>query len=255
MSFEGKFVVITGGAGGIGLATAQQFLAGGAKVLLVDLKDEALKEAKSKLNNADNVYTFSANVSKEEEVKAYVDYAKEVFGKIDIFFNNAGINGPFNMITELESKDFDAVIDVNVKGVFYGLKYVLKEMKSQGSGAVVNTASLAGMIETPGMAAYGASKHAVIGLTKTAANEVAGEGIRVNSVCPAPVDTNMMRAIETNMNPDDSESVKTEYSNSIPLKRYAEAEEIANVVIFLASDGASYVTSSHYTVDGGMTPN
>ncbi|MDQ0351355.1 NAD(P)-dependent dehydrogenase (short-subunit alcohol dehydrogenase family) [Alkalibacillus filiformis] len=253
MSFNGKSVVITGGAGGIGIASAKQFLDEGAKVLLVDLNEEALVSAKQELG--EQVFTYAANVAKEEEVKGYVQYAKEQLGSIDVFFNNAGIDGKFGLITEQQADDLDAVLNVNVKGVFYGLKHVIPVMTENGGGAIVNTSSVAGLIGSPGMSPYIASKHAVIGLTKTAALEGVDQGIRVNSVCPAPVDTEMMRSIESGMNPEDSESAKEQQASAIPMGRYAEAEEIANLVTFLASDKASYINSSHYTIDGGLNPN
>lgn len=253
MSFKGKAVVITGGAGGIGKAVATQFLDEGAKVLLVDMNEDALKDVKNDLSG--DVYTFKADVTKEDDVKGYVKEAEDKLGGIDVFFNNAGIDGKFAMITEQESSDVDAVLGVNVKGVFHGLKHVMPVMEKNGGGAIVNTASVAGLIGAPGMSPYIASKHAVIGLTKTAALEAVDKGIRVNSVCPAPVDTNMMRSIEKGMNPDNAEAAKEQQSAAVPMGRYAEAEEIANLVLFLASDKASYITSSHYTIDGGMNPN
>ncbi|SDJ58334.1 SDR family NAD(P)-dependent oxidoreductase [Salimicrobium halophilum] len=253
MSFEGKGVIITGGAGGIGKAAAKQFLNEGAKVLLVDMNEDALSDAKNELGGA--LYTYKADVTKEEDVKGYVKEAEDKLGSVDVFFNNAGIDGTFAMITEQESSDLDAVLGVNVKGVFHGLKHVMPAMEKNGGGAIVNTASVAGLIGAPGMSPYIASKHAVIGLTKTAALEGVEKGIRVNSVCPAPVDTNMMRSIEKGMNPDNAEEAKEQQAAAIPMGRYAEPEEIANLVLFLASDKASYINSSHYTIDGGMNPN
>jgi NAD(P)-dependent dehydrogenase (short-subunit alcohol dehydrogenase family) len=148
---------------------------------------------------------------------------------------------------------FDAVIGVNVKGVFLGLRHVLPEMIRQGSGSVVNTASVAGLVGTPGMPAYVASKHAVIGLTKTAAGEVARQGIRVNAVCPGPVDTRMIHALEEQLAPGNAASVAERYQAAIPSGRYTTAEEIANMVLFLCSDLASNTTGGQFVVDGGRT--
>jgi NAD(P)-dependent dehydrogenase (short-subunit alcohol dehydrogenase family) len=142
---------------------------------------------------------------------------------------------------------------VNVKGVFLGLRHVLPVMIAQGRGSVVNTASVAGLVASPGMPAYVASKHAVIGLTKTAAGEVGRTGVRVNAVCPGPIDTRMIHSLEAMLNPDDPDSIGTRYQNNIPIGRYGTAEEVANLIIFLASDLASNITGAHYVVDGGRT--
>jgi NAD(P)-dependent dehydrogenase (short-subunit alcohol dehydrogenase family) len=148
---------------------------------------------------------------------------------------------------------FDQVIGVNVKGVFLGLRHVLPVLLKQKSGAVVNTASVAGLVATPGMPAYVASKHAVIGLTKTAAGEVARQGVRVNAVCPGPVDTRMIHSLEKMISPDDPDSVSRKYQAAIPSGRYTTPEEIANIVLFLSSDLASNITGAQYVVDGGRT--
>ena len=147
----------------------------------------------------------------------------------------------------------DAVISVNVKGVFLGLRHVLPHMIRQKSGAVVNTASVAGLVATPGMPAYVASKHAVIGLTKTASGEVARSGVRINAVCPGPIDTRMIHAIEGQINPSDPGFVGSRYQASIPLGRYGTPEEVANVVLFLCSDLSGNITGAQYVVDGGRT--
>ncbi|HEY8288101.1 MAG TPA: SDR family oxidoreductase, partial [Acetobacteraceae bacterium] len=148
---------------------------------------------------------------------------------------------------------FDRVMAVNVRGVFLGMKYVLPVMIKQGRGSVVNTASVAGLVASPGMSAYVASKHAVIGLTKTAAGEVGRAGVRVNAVCPGPIDTRMIHALESLLNPDDPAAVGKGYQNNIPIGRYGTAEEIANLVVFLSSDMAGNITGAHYVSDGGRT--
>src|SRR6185312_15384356 len=172
---------------------------------------------------------------------------------VDCFFNNAGIEGKVSPIVDYDEAVFDAVLGVNVKGVFLGLKHVLPEMIRQGGGAIVNTASVAGLVGTPGMPAYVASKHAVIGLTKTAAGEVARQGIRVNAVCPGPVDTRMIHSLEAQLNPADPAAVGRRYQAAQPTGRYTTAEEIANTVLFLCSDLASNTTGAQYVVDGGRT--
>lgn len=252
---EGKAAVITGGAGGIGKKTAETFLKEGAKVLLVDMNQDVLDEVKSDLDQFGEVATVKANVTNEEEVKGYVNKAKEEFGSIDIFFNNAGIEGEVAPIAEQKLEDYQKVMAVNGEGVFLGLKHVLPVMSEQESGSIINTSSVAGLGGFPGLAPYVASKHAIVGLTKSAAVEIADKGVRVNSIHPSPVNTRMMRSIEKGQNPDDPSSSKEEQTKAIPLARYGEAEDIANLVLFLASDESKFITGSEYRVDGGLTAN
>lgn len=242
---QDKVAVITGGAGGIGKVTAKRFLDEGAKVVLVDLMEESLAEAKKELGGS--VLTVQADVSKEEDVKNYVDETVEQFGKIDFFFNNAGIEGKVAPLHEQSVEDFDKVIAVNVRGVFLGLKYVLPVMYEQKYGSVVNTSSVAGLSGSPGVIPYITSKHAVVGLTKAAAVEAASSGVRVNSIHPSPVNTRMMRSLESGMQIDEATLAK-----SIPLGRYGESDEIANLVLFLASDESQFITGAQYRIDGGM---
>jgi len=249
---DGKAAVITGGAGGIGKETAKLFLQDGAKVVLVDLFDEALEKAKNELSSFGEVLTVRADVTKEEDVKNYVKVAYEHFGKIDVFFNNAGIEGKVQPITEITVEDFEKVQKVNVLGVFLGLKHVLPIMMKQGHGSIINTSSVAGLGGTPGVAPYVASKHAVIGLTKVAALEAAKANVRVNSIHPSPVNTRMMRSLEKGFNPENAEEAKEEFTKSIPLGRYAEPSDIAKLVLFLASDESAFITGAEYRIDGGM---
>jgi NAD(P)-dependent dehydrogenase (short-subunit alcohol dehydrogenase family) len=194
-----------------------------------------------------------SDVTKSADVQAYVKAALDAFGSIDCFFNNAGIEGKVAPVAEYDEAVFDQVIGINVKGVFLGLRHVLPVMLKQKSGAVVNTASVAGLVATPGMSAYVASKHAVIGLTKAAAGEVARSGVRVNAVCPGPIDTRMIHSLEGQLNPADPASVGARYQAALPIGRYGTAEEVANVVLFLCSDLAGNVTGAQYVVDGGRT--
>lgn len=242
---QDKVAVITGGAGGIGKVTAKRFLDEGASVVLVDLFEDALAEAKKELG--DKVLTVQADVSKEEDVQKYVDKTVEQFGKIDIFFNNAGIEGKVAPITEQKVEDFDKVIAVNVRGVFLGLQKVLPVMIKQASGSIINTSSVAGLGGSPNVSPYITSKHAVVGLTKAAAVESAPHGIRVNSIHPSPVNTRMMRSLETGLEVDEATMAK-----SIPLGRYGESDDIASLVVFLASDESTFITGSQYRIDGGM---
>ncbi|MFA8439382.1 SDR family NAD(P)-dependent oxidoreductase [Pueribacillus sp. YX66] len=248
----GKVGIITGGAGGIGKETASQFLQAGAKVVLVDLMDEPLQLAKSELQSQGDVHTVQADVSKEADVQNYVKETIDKFGTIDIFFNNAGIEGKVAPITEQSIEDFDKVIAVNVRGVFLGLKYVLPIMMKQRSGSIINTSSVAGLNGSPFVSPYIASKHAVTGLTKTAALEAASANVRVNSIHPSPVNTRMMRSLEEGYNPGQAEEAKKGFAQGIPLGRYGESDDIAKLVLFLASDESSFITGAQYRIDGGM---
>ncbi|MFT5174956.1 MAG: NAD(P)-dependent dehydrogenase (short-subunit alcohol dehydrogenase family) [Gammaproteobacteria bacterium] len=254
MNFSNKVALITGGANGIGRAAALAFAARGAKVVVVDRDADGAKATAAIITQQGGDATpVIADVTKSADVQAYVKAALDAYGSIDCFFNNAGIEGKIAPIAEYEEDVFDAVMAVNVKGVFLGLRYVLPVMIEQGSGAIVNTASIAGMLGSPGMPAYVASKHAVMGLTKCAAGETSRQGVRVNAVCPGPIDTRMVQDLAVQMSPDDPSKVRTSYESAIPLGRYGTAEEVANVVIFLCSDLASNVTGAQYTVDGGRT--
>jgi len=254
MDFSGKVALITGAGNGIGRAAALGFANGGAKVVAVD-RDAAAAEAVAGVivQRGGEALAVTADVSRSEEVRRYVARAVDGYGAIDCFFNNAGIEGAVAPIAEYDEDVFDAVIAVNLKGVFLGLRHVLPVMLGQGRGAVVNTASIAGLLGAPNMPAYVASKHAVVGLTKVAAGEVSGRGVRVNAVCPGPVDTRMIRDLNRQMNPADPDSARASYEASIPSGRYSTPEEVANVVLFLCSDLAGNVTGAQYTVDGGRT--
>ena len=254
LDFSGKAAVITGAGKGIGRATTLAFAKSGAKVVVVD-RDRAAGEATAGIvrQQGGQAHFVAADVTKSADVQAYVNAALDTYGAIDCFFNNAGIEGKWAHTAEYDEDMFDAVIGVNVKVVFLGLRHVLPVMLQQKRGAIVNTASVAGLVATPGMPAYVASKHAVIGLTKTAAGEVARSGIRVNAVCPGPVDTRMIHSLEAQLNPSDPASVSRRYQSAIPMGRYVNPEEIANAVLFLCSDLASAITGAQYVIDGGRT--
>ncbi len=251
MDFTGKVALITGGANGIGRAAALGFARRGARVMVVD-RDAAAGEAAAgavREQEGGEARFVRADVTRS----AYVQATLDAFGAIDCFFNNAGIEGTVTPTAEYEEAMFDAVIAVNLKGVFLGLRHVLPAMLRQGRGAVVNTASTAGLVGSPGLSAYVASKHGVIGLTRTAAGEVGAAGVRVNAVCPGPTDTRMIHSLEQQSSPGDHAAAGARYRAGIPLGRYATAEEVADVVLFLCSDGAGSVTAAHYVVDGGRT--
>ncbi|WP_340105869.1 SDR family NAD(P)-dependent oxidoreductase [Rhodohalobacter sp. 8-1] len=250
---EGKVAVITGGAGGIGLETAKRFLNEGAKgILLVDIKEDQLKNAAKGLES-DKVKFFRGDVSSSDDAKAYIEKAIQEFGRIDILFLNAGIEGVVKPLTEYPEEMFDKVLAVNVKSVWLGLKHAFPHMKENGGGSVIITSSVAGRQGTPNVMAYVTSKHAVVGSMKVAALEGAEHGIRVNSIHPSPVDNRMMRSLEEGFSPGSAEEAKKGFEEMIPLKRYADNADIANLVLFLASDESSFITGSAYSIDGGMT--
>lgn len=248
----GKAAIITGGAGGIGKMTAEYFLKEGAKVSIVDMNQDALDEVKNDLEQYGEIMTVKADVTNEAEVKNYVKETVDNFGGVDVFFNNAGIEGKVAPIVEQSVEDFNKVLTVNTQGMFLGLKHVMPVMSKQKSGSIINTSSVAGLSGGPGLSPYAASKHAVVGLTKSAALEVASDNVRVNSIHPSPVNTRMMRSIEKGTNPENDSEAKEGFKSGIPLGRYGETADISKLVLFLASDDSSFISGSQYRVDGGM---
>lgn len=248
----GKVAVITGGAGGIGQAVGQRFAQEGARVLLVDLDAQALEAAVAAIGGERAGYTV-ADVTRADQVEAYVRTAVERYGRIDVFFNNAGIEGKITSLTEYTEEEFDKVIAVNVRGVWLGLKYVIPQMRDQGGGSIIITSSIAGVIASPGMGAYVTSKHAVVGMMRTAAVENAQTGVRINTVNPGPIETRMMRAVEQGAAPEAAAQAKAQFESLIPMHRYGTPEEVAEMVLFLASDESRYCTGGVYLIDGGWT--
>jgi 3alpha(or 20beta)-hydroxysteroid dehydrogenase len=248
--FAGKVAVVTGAAAGFGLAVSLRLAAEGARVVLVDRAADPLAEAAAAIENSLPVV---ADVSQEADVESYVQAAVGRYGQVNLFFNNAGIEGRLAPTTDLSVEDFDKVMAVNCRGVFLGLRAVLRVMKEQGSGAIVNTASMAGIRGGATFAPYVASKHAVIGLTRSAALEGAPFGIRVNAVAPGHIDTRMGRDLAAQINPADPESVYRQTAARVPLgKRYGTAQEVAGCVLWLLSDEASYVSGSTQLIDGAL---
>ena len=249
--FKAKVALITGGSGSIGFTTAKRMAQEGAKVLIVDIDDEALrkKSNEAKKEGLDISY-FKADVTDGKQVEGYVEECLNRFGQIDYFFNNAGIEGDVKPIHQYDDAVFDKVLAVNVKGVYLGMKHVIPKISDGGS--IVISSSVAGLQGTPGMIAYITSKHATIGIMRTAALELGKRKVRVNTINPGVVDNRMMRSLEEGLDPGNAEEVKENFEQQIPLGRYAEPEDISNMTTFLFSDEASYCHGSVFVVDGGM---
>jgi NAD(P)-dependent dehydrogenase (short-subunit alcohol dehydrogenase family) len=250
---DGKVAVVTGAAGVIGTATIRLLAERGARVVPVDRREQDLQDAIKDLPAAAQALAVTADVTDEDEVAGYVRAAVDRFGAIDVFYNNAGIEGDVAPITRYSLEAFRRVLDVNVVGVFLGLKHVLPVMLKQNNGSIINTASIAGLIGSPEVAVYSASKHAVIGLTRSAAMECATTNVRVNCVCPGLIDSRMLSAIIQGRNPGNAPTPNDKIVERIPARRLGQASEVASIVAFLASDEASYVSGAAYTVDGGRT--
>jgi NAD(P)-dependent dehydrogenase (short-subunit alcohol dehydrogenase family) len=250
---DGKVAVVTGAAGVIGTATMRLLAERGARVVAIDRKAQELQTAIKDLPASAQAFAVSADVTDEAEVADYVRATLDKFGTIDVFYNNAGVEGDIAPIPKYSLATFRRVLDVNVVGVFLGLKHVLPVMLKQNKGSIINTASIAGVIGSPDIAVYTASKHAVIGLTKSAALECTATGVRVNCVCPGLVDSRMLSAIIEGRNPGNAPVPNERIVERIPARRLGQPFEVASIVAFLASDEASYVSGSAYTVDGGRT--
>ena len=250
MRLEEKVAIITGGAGGIGAAAAERFLQEGAYVLLVDLDEDALAETCTRLGS-NRVSYLVGDVTQAADNQAMVDTATQRYGGLDAFLANAGIEGDVASLLDYPEQRFDELMAINVKGPFLGLRAAIPAMLRRGGGSIIITSSIAGLTGAPRLAPYATSKHAVIGLMRSAAKEFAPEGIRVNTVNPSPVNTRMMRSIEQGLSPDEPEQAVQVLTAGIPMRRYAEPQDIANVMLFLASDESAFITGSVYSADGG----
>lgn len=249
MKLAGKTVVITGAAGGIGKAASALFLAQGASVLMVDRDEKDLAAAAAELGS-DQVHYVAADVTETAQVEAYAQKAKSLFGQVDIFFSNAGVEGVVKPIEEYPEEIFDQVMAVNVKGVWLGNKYMSPLMREGGS--IIITSSVAGLGGTPNVSAYVASKHAANGIMRSLCYEMAPRKIRVNTINPSPVDNRMMRSLEEGFAPGAGEAAKQNFEQSIPLQRYATNEEVAQLALWLASDDSRFITGTFQVIDGGM---
>lgn len=249
---DNKVAVITGGAQGIGKAAAAMFAKEGADVLIVDLSEALLQKAVADIGS-NRVSYCVGDVTQPKDNEQMIEVASERYGGVDILLANAGIEGAVAPITDYDIDRFDQVMGVNIRGPWLGLQASIPAMVKRGGGSVVITSSVAGLEGTPGIVPYGVSKHAVIGLARGAAKELADRNIRVNTVNPSPVETQMMRRLESGMNPAAAEETRVALAQRIPLGRYAEADDIAKVMLFLASDDASFITGSVYAADGGYS--
>jgi NAD(P)-dependent dehydrogenase (short-subunit alcohol dehydrogenase family) len=249
LDFSGKVALVTGAAAGMGLATAQAFAEAGAAIVLADVNEDAVKAAAEKLVAAGHkALAVRCDVSDDAQVAAMVDCTVAKFGRLDAAFNNAGVMARIAPTGESTREDWDRVIGINLRGVWSCMKHELRQMERQGSGAIVNNASVGALTGNPGISFYIASKHGVIGLTRTAALEYIKRGIRVNAVNPGLIDTQIARDVVSG-----DEHAYAEIAKNVPIGRAGRPEEIASVVLWLCSPGASYVVGHGLTVDGGMT--
>ncbi|MDY8025497.1 glucose 1-dehydrogenase [Paenibacillus polymyxa] len=248
---EGKVIIITGAGSGIGRASSIKLAARGAKVVIVDFNEASGQETLDlvKSNGGDGIFV-QADVAISADVQNYVQKTLDAFGKIDVLFNNAGMMQKFQRFQDVSEEEFDRVIDVNLKGIFLGMKYVLQVMDKQGYGHIINTASTTAIRAEHSLASYTASKHGVAGLTKAAAIEYVRKGIRINAICPGGVATSMTAAVPQELT--ESGYIPEEFPN-MRIGRYADPAELAEIVVFLASDASSYMTGSIILADGGLT--
>lgn len=255
-SLEGKSILITGAAMGLGYAAAKEAVAQGAKVAMVDFNESALSDAKKQLEkefpNA-QIITIVADASKEDQVKKYVETTVAKFGTIHGFYNNAGIEGRQAPLTEYDLEIFKRVIDINLMGVYYGLKHVIPVMQKQSYGRIVNVASVGGIRGVMNQMPYVASKHAVAGMTKNVALEYGKYGITANAIAPGAILTPMVAGAFKEINPEDPKLAETEYAKANPTKRLGQPEEVASVVCFLMSESSSYVSGQVIAIDGGQS--
>jgi NAD(P)-dependent dehydrogenase (short-subunit alcohol dehydrogenase family) len=247
--FTGRVAFVTGASSGMGLATARAFAEAGAAVTLADLNTDALAAAETELREAGHrVLGVRCDVADEAQVAAAVATTVETFGSLDMAYNNAGIQSPTTDAADEPAELFDRVNAINLRGIWASMKHELAHMRTQGSGAIVNCSSLGGLVGLPGRAAYHASKHGVIGLTRSAALEYAPRGIRINAICPGTIETPMVTQMINSGDLDRDEAAANQ-----PINRLGTAEEIAAAVLWLCSPGASFVVGIALPVDGGYT--
>ncbi|MDI9916849.1 SDR family oxidoreductase [Rhodococcus sp. IEGM 1379] len=254
--FEGKSVIITGAGSGLGRAAAVEIAKEKGKLALVDLNEAGLQETEREIREVApdaQVISLTANVANESEVENYVAETLKHFGTIDGFFNNAGIEGKQNPTEDFGSDEFAKVININLTGVFYGLKHVLKVMREQGSGAVVNTASVGGIRGVGNQSGYSAAKHGVVGLTRNSAIEYGQYGIQINAIAPGAIMTPMVEGSLKQIDPENWEEVGKSFVEPNPMKRFGKPREVAHLVAFLLSGDAGFINAAVIPIDGGQS--
>jgi len=249
---RGKIAVITGGAGAIGLATARLLRSEGARLGLVDLSAERLASARASLDDGADVLTLVADAADESAISLALEQTAGHFGGIDIVIGAAGIEGAVKPIFKLSCEEFDTVFRANARSAFLLIKHAGRYLIDRGGGSIVLISSVAGVAGVRGLGAYGASKHAVVGIARVAALELAGKNVRVNCVAPAPIDSRMIRSIEAQAAPGREQMARQRNIEGTPMRRYGTCEEVANVLLFLASDESAYMTGTVIPVDGGI---
>jgi NAD(P)-dependent dehydrogenase (short-subunit alcohol dehydrogenase family) len=249
MCLKDRVALVTGAGAGIGLATAQAFAQAGAAVALAYIDEDAVRCAAERLLTAGHKALYiRCDVSNKFEVAAMIDQTVSAFGRLDAAFNNAGVNSDGTPMLDKDDEEFDRIINVNLRGVWNCMKAELRQMTNQGSGAIVNCSSIGGLVGSKGRSAYSASKHGVIGLTRSAALDYATQGIRINAVCPGIVNTPMVASVTKNYDPD---LVKAMLARE-PIGRFGEPEEIASAVVWLCTPGARFMVGHAMAVDGGV---
>jgi NAD(P)-dependent dehydrogenase (short-subunit alcohol dehydrogenase family) len=254
MSLKGKSIIITGAAMGLGLAAAKELASQGANLTLVDFNEKSLTDAVKEIQNefsSVKIVSVVGDASKEEDVKKYVDETVKAFGRIDGLYNNAGIEGKQAPMTEYDVGVFRRVLDINVLGVYFGMRHVIPVMQKQKYGRIVNVASVGGLRGVLNQIAYVASKHAVSGMTKNAALEHGRDGIITNAIAPGAILTPMVAEAFKQVNPADPKKAESDYAQRNPVKRLGLPHEVAKVVAFLLSEDASYVSGQTIAIDGG----
>ncbi|WKA55571.1 glucose 1-dehydrogenase [Planococcus shixiaomingii] len=256
INYTDKVVIITGGGSGLGRAAALSIAKQGGKLVLADMNKDGLEESRSEILAAApqaEIEVVEANVTNEEDVKNYVQFTLDKFGKIDGFFNNAGIEGKQNLTEDFGSDEFEKVVNVNLNGVFYGMKHVLKVMKKQGFGSIVNTASVGGIRGVGNQSGYAASKHGVVGLTRNSGIEYGQFGVSINAIAPGAIMTPMVEGSLKQMAGDNWEAAGQEFVSVNPMKRFGKPEEVGNLVAFLLSDAAKFINATVIPIDGGQS--
>ncbi len=254
--FEDKVIIVTGASSGLGRDVCYRLASEGAKLVLVARNEERLNETDQKIKeenpNAETLIV-SADVAKEEEVEKFVKETMDKWGRIDGFFNNSGVEGKQNYTENYDSEEWQRVVDINLSGVFYGMKHVLKVMKEQGYGHVVNSASVGGIRGVGHQSGYAASKHGVVGLTRNSAREYGEFGITINAIAPGAIMTSMVEESLKQMDPENPEKAGEAFVSVNPMKRFGKPEEVSGVVSFLLSDDANFVNAVTIPIDGGQS--